>query len=133
VDDRPTGAHRADIMHLAQRLGEHLRECEPVRQYQEAVQRVDADPSAAALLAKFETRRAELREWQRHGQALTDAQLDELIRLQAAVEEQPTLFALLSAATVARRFLQEINRDLSARLDVDFAELACGEREHDRA
>jgi cell fate (sporulation/competence/biofilm development) regulator YlbF (YheA/YmcA/DUF963 family) len=125
------GTHRADIMHLARRLGEQLRLCEPIRRYQEAMPLVDADPSAAALLARFETRRAELRERQRHGE-MTDAQLDELIRLQAEVEEHPTLFALISASTVARRFLQEINRDLSALLGVDFAQMASAAPKHDR-
>jgi hypothetical protein len=53
-------AHRADIMNLAQRLGEQLQECEPLRHHQEARQRAD------------------LHEQQRRGQAPTDEQIDEL-------------------------------------------------------
>jgi cell fate (sporulation/competence/biofilm development) regulator YlbF (YheA/YmcA/DUF963 family) len=111
----------SDLEHAAQRLAMMLSGSDPVERYREARRRLDADPAARALLDRFEARRAELRGRASGGVQPTDEEIDDLFRLQSAAQNHPLVRAFLKAEARGKRYLQEINQDLSRHLGLDFS------------
>jgi len=114
----------------ARQLGSLLSESEPLKAYREAERRLDADAEALALLDRLQALEADLRARQSQGQPLSEDDINDLYRLQAEVGNHPTLRALFDAGADLRRYLQEINRELSLLLGLDFAQLGYSPLEH---
>lgn len=112
-----------DIERAAQRLGILLSGSVPMERYREARRRLDADPEARALLDRFEARQAELRGRTNGGVEPTDEEIDDLLLLQSEAQNHPIVRAFLKAEARMKRYLQEIDQDLSRQLGLDFSRL----------
>ena len=111
----------SDLEHAAQRLGMMLSGSDPVERYREARHRLDADPEARALRDRLEARQAELRARASGGGQPTDEEFDDLLGLQSETHNHPIVRAFLKAEARVKRYLQEVNQDLSRHLGLDFA------------
>ena len=102
---------------------EQVRRAEPIQRYYQAKARLDADPQAGALLARFSTAQADLRFRQSRGQ-VAQADVNQLRALQRQVQSNRAIMDYAETQQMAMAFLPEVNQEISELLGLDFASLA---------
>ena len=104
-------------------LVEQVRRAEPIQRYYQAKARLDADPQAGALLARFSAAQADLRFRQSRGQ-VAQADVNQLRALQREVQSNRAIMDYAETQQMAMAFLPEVNLEISELLGLDFASLA---------
>ncbi len=104
-------------------LVKQVRRAEPIRRYYQAKARLDADPQAGALLARYSTAQADLRFRQSRGQ-VAQAGVDQLRALQRQVQSNRAIMDYAETQQMAMAYLPEVNQEISELLGLDFASLA---------
>ncbi len=100
-----------------------VRQAEPIQRYYQAKARLDADPQAGVLLARFSTAQADLRFRQSRGQ-VAQADVDQLRALQRQVQSNRAIMDYAETQQMAMAYLPEVNQEISELLGLDFASLA---------
>lgn len=107
----------------AQALAEALRRSEPISAFWQARAKLAADAEAQELLTRLSDRQRALVLKQQAGE-ITQAEIDDLRRLQSEAESHPVIGAYVRAVQEAQLFLPAVNAAISELLGFDFAGLA---------
>lgn len=113
----------SDIAEATEALGQNLAYSAPFLQYRAAEQALMADDHAYTLLNELVRFQGELRRRQIQG-TFTAADLERFGRLQADVQANGVIAAFFRAQQDVTLYVQEINREITSLLGVDFAGLA---------
>ena len=112
-----------DLCRQTMDFGLALKAQQPFAGLAEAQLALEADAETSALLRRFKTVQASLREKQMRN-ALTEENIRDFRAIRTQVGNSPLIRALTEAQREAIRFLQEVNARLSELLGLDFASLA---------
>lgn len=104
-------------------LIENLVQSEPFLKYQEAQNKLQADPEAMRLLAELSEMQQNIRAQQYAGN-FSEEDLSQLRKLQSEVYTQDVIQEHGYAQELAVAFLREVNQEISSLIGVDFASLA---------
>jgi cell fate (sporulation/competence/biofilm development) regulator YlbF (YheA/YmcA/DUF963 family) len=112
-----------DIAQATEALGQNLAYSAPFLQYRAAEQALIADDRAYTLLRELINFQGELRQRQIQG-TFTAADLEHFGQLQGDVQANAVIAAFFRAQQDVTLYVQEINREITSLLGVDFAGLA---------
>jgi len=110
---------------LGRELGEEIAETPEYRAFEEAKAAVEADEEAQERISEFEQLREEFMFARQAGQA-TQEDLEEVQRTQEELHSLPVMESYLDAQEELTARLEDVNRAISAPLDVDFGGEAGG-------
>jgi len=111
----------------ARQFGLALREARVVREYRAAVDRVESDGAAGAILTALRDVQGRVVLAQREGQPPVAADLNELRRCQDAVRASAPIMELLRSQNALKAYLPAISLEVSGVIGVDFAALAASD------
>lgn len=95
----------------------------PVAAYQQAIERMNADPEASKLLERFARAQTDLRMGQARN-AVTQADVDQIRALQRQVFSNQNIKDYAETQQKAIAYLPLVNQEISQLLGLDFASLA---------
>lgn len=113
---------KTDLLEAAENLAENLAQSEPFRRLRTAEERLSRDREAQQLLSDLSDLQQKVRTMQYSGK-LSESDLILLRAMQSAVLANQTIRNHRSAQELAVGFLQEVNKEISQLLGIDFASL----------
>ena len=119
----PTNQLPADFLTATEILALNLASSEPIVAYLQALQSLDADRPAQALLQRLGQVQSELRARQARG-TITQADVEQLRALQREVQSNHLISNYASTQQGAVDYLRQVNQEISQLLGIDFAALA---------
>jgi cell fate (sporulation/competence/biofilm development) regulator YlbF (YheA/YmcA/DUF963 family) len=111
------------ITTVTDQLAAAILRAKPIKAYQQAKERLDADPEAHELLERFARAQADLRMRQSRN-AVTQADVDQLRVLQRQVQSNRRIMDYAETQQKAIAYLPAVNQEISQLLGMDFASLA---------
>lgn len=111
------------LLAAVETLAVNLRQSEPLARYHLALDFLEADPEAQALLQRLSELQAQVRAGQAQGR-ITPDHIDPLRAAQRAAQANPVIRDYARTQQASLAYLREINQEISQLLGVDFAALA---------
>mgnify|MGYP005857271257 CR=1 FL=1 len=112
-----------DLIEAVDALAENLLASEPFRALERAYLRLQSDATARDLQQRFRQAEATLRQRQAN-RSMTQADMAAYRALHAEAQANALIAGYEQARQAIQVYLQEVNRDISQALGVDFAGLA---------
>lgn len=112
-----------ELHEAAIEFGRALRQAPAVATYHAAVDALDADPAAQAMIADLREQQLSLSRMQQAGLTPSQEQVDRLRLCRATVRSNQVIMAHLQATSDVKAFLPVVASEVSAALDVDYASL----------
>ncbi len=113
---------RPELKQASGKLVQALEQSAPFRAYVQALTKMEADPSATALLDELQHVQQDVRVRQGDG-SVTQEDTARLRQLQSAVQSHPAIAAFLAADLEVKAFLPQVNGLISDLIGIDFASL----------
>jgi len=115
-----------EVEAAARQFAAWLAQTPPLAELRRAREQLEADAEAQRLLAEWDVKQQELLARQRAGQAITPAEADALRRLQARIQNHPTIRAYSERQRQIQPYLTDLNTEISQALGLDFGALSRG-------
>lgn len=112
------------VEQAARTLARTLRAAGPVSAFLQAEATLRQDAHALGLIRELQRRQQALAQKQQDGSDMTQAEIDELRRLQEQVRHDASISRYVRAQAALQEFLPRVVQEISALLGVDLASLA---------